>query len=188
MYSVVIDEISSINRPTPCPTYEVFHLALISHKKFTSLAIRGKNRWMGSLWKKVILLSFLIFHNYWCGRYYAVKKSDRAQFLRKNYPAQPAVAIRIVWALRISTQLARPTISVHNARTKATDAPGILNFEIQAEFLKATHMERTRKWFGDTYWTILNSLQYFCKSPHFDNPGWTHTQHPSQGKLLHILR
>ena len=33
-----------------------------------------------------------------------------------------------------------------------------------------------------------NSLQYFCKSPHFDNPGWTHTQHPSQGNLLHILR
>ena len=40
-------------------------------------------------------------------------------------------------------------------------------------------------------WDLLNntnSLQYFCKSPHFDNPGWTHTQHPSQGNLLHILR
>ena len=105
-----------------------------------------------------------------------------------NVQPPPAVAISIVGALRISTQLARPTISVHNTRTKATDAPSILNFEIQAEFLKATHMERTRKWFGDTYWTILNSLQYFCKSPHFDNPGWTHTQHPSQGNLLHILR
>ena len=30
--SVVIDEISGIDRPTPCPTYEVLHLTLISQK------------------------------------------------------------------------------------------------------------------------------------------------------------
>ena len=72
------------------------------------------------------------------------------------------------------------------------NTPRILNFEIRAGFLRGYYMERTR--LSDksgSIWDFLNntnSLQYFCKSPHFDNPGWTHTQHPSQGNLLHILR
>ena len=64
------------------------------------------------------------------------KIQNELNFCLNNIQLPPAVAISVVGALRISTQLARPTVSVHNTRPKTTDAPGILNFEIQAEFLR----------------------------------------------------
>ena len=70
--SVVIDEISGIDRPTPCLTYEVLHLTLISQKNHLAGHPRQKQVDGESL--KESCGSFLIFHNYWCGMYYAVKK------------------------------------------------------------------------------------------------------------------
>ena len=133
--SVVIDEISGIDRPTPCLTYELLHLTLISQK--IHLAGHPRQKQVDGESLKESCGSFLIFHNYWCGMYYAVKKiRSSSKFYVNNVQPPPAVAISIVWALRISTQLARPTNSVHNTRPKTTDAPSILNFEIQAEFLR----------------------------------------------------
>ena len=76
--------------------------------------------------------------------------------------APPAVTISVVGALRISTQLARPTKSLYNTGTKATHAPGILKFANQTKLLRDYYYGLPSLqviwagWFGYTILTHCN--------------------------------
>ena len=75
--SVVIDEISGIDRPTPCLKYELLHLTLISQKNHLAGHPRQKQVDGESL--KESCGSFLIFIIIDVGCIMPSKKSDRAQ-------------------------------------------------------------------------------------------------------------
>ena len=136
---------------------------LLSQKMFTSLAIRGKNRWTESLWKKK-LIRFPDMGHFSCNYRYMtccrLKNLSELNFWLSIAP--PAVTISVVGALRISTQLARPTKSLYNTGTKATHAPGILKFDIQTKFLRDYYYGLPSLqviwagWFGYTMLTHCN--------------------------------
>ena len=130
------------------------------HKKFTSLATRGKNRWKESLWKKVVghFLFFIIID---VGCIMPSKNEIELKILRKQCPAptcsrnQYSLSTPDLHTARPPNNFRPQHKSQNDRRTKHPEfrnsgrvferllililiwnVPGILNFEIRAGFLR----------------------------------------------------